>query len=119
MPETLELPNGDVVTPETIFLYNNYPYRFEPLDDEEYAFKLVPLYWGNSDLDVPFPDEDALAGQWDEDCRGVLTAEEWEAWLREARGDERFGDDELDALRRELPTGDRGLIASIRDALGL
>jgi hypothetical protein len=118
MPETLDLPNGDVVTPDTVFLYNNYPYRFEPLDGEQYAFKLVPLYWGGGDMDVPFPDEAALADQWGDDCRGTMTAEEWDEWLRKARGDERFGNDELDALQRELPVSDRGLVASIRDALG-
>ncbi|NHN49147.1 hypothetical protein G9464_16325 [Halostella sp. JP-L12] len=134
MPETLELPNGEVVTPEDVFLFNDYPYRFAPLDTgeqdssiprtgaenhEEYDFKLVPLYWGGSDMDVPFPDEEALAEQWGEDSRGTLPPAEWEAWLRSARKDERFGDDEVDALARELPTGDDGVLAAIRDALGL
>ena len=27
MSEALELPNGDEVTPEDVFLYNDYPYR--------------------------------------------------------------------------------------------
>lgn len=119
MPETLELPNGEVVTPDDVFLYNDYPYRFAPLDHDEYDFKLVPLYWGGSDMDVPFPDEAALAEQWGADSRGTLPSVEWEDWLRTARRDDRFGGDEVDALARELPTGDDGgLLSALRDALG-
>jgi hypothetical protein len=117
---TLELPNGETVTPDEVFLYNGYPYRFVPLDHHEYEFKLAPLYWGDSDMDVPFPDREALDEQWGAESRGTLAPEEWEAWLREARHDDRFGDDEVDALARELPTpGGDGLVASIRRALGL
>ena len=119
MTETLELPNGEEVTPEDVFLYNNYPYRFAPVDDDRYAFKLSPLYWGDSDMDVPFPNEDALAEQWGDGSRGRLSSEEWERWLREARRDERFDDAELDAIAAELPTAERGIVASLRDALGL
>ena len=136
MPETLELPDGEVVTPDDVFLYNDYPYRFAPLttdersssssrtpseNHDEYDFKLVPLYWGESDMDVPFPDEAALAEQWGGDSRGTLSPAEWEDWLRDARRDDRFGDDEVDALARELPTGDDGggFLSSVRDALGL
>ena len=36
MADTLELPNGDEVTPEDVFLYNDYPYRLVWLDDDEY-----------------------------------------------------------------------------------
>jgi hypothetical protein len=117
MSETLRLPNGDEVTPEDVFLFNDYPYRYVPLDDTEFAFKLAPLYWGGSDMDVPFPERSDLVEQWGDDSRGTLTAEEWEAWLRQARSDPRFGEDELDALARELPTDD-GLLASLWRRLG-
>ena len=118
--ETLDLPNGETVTTDDVFLYNDYPYRFVPLDHHEYAFKLAPLYWGNSDMDVPFPDRAALEEQWGPQSRGNLTPEEWVEWLREAREDDRFDDAEVDALARELPTpGGDGLVASIRRKLGL
>ena len=103
MPETLELPSGDVVTPDDVFLYEGYPYRFVPLDDEEYAFELAPLYWGDSELDVPFTGREALVAQWGEESRGTLTEDEWAAWLREARADDRYDDEEIDAIARELP----------------
>lgn len=125
MSQTLELPNGDVVTPDTVFLFNNYPYRFVPLDaleDDEYEFKLVPLYWGNSEMDIPFPDREAFVEQWGPESRGVLSDDEWESWLRTARGDDRFGEEELDALARELPTEsatDDGLLRKLRNVLGL
>jgi len=118
MPETLELPDGEVVTPDDVFLYEEYPYRFRPLDHEEYEFKLVPLYWGGGDMDVPFPDREALVDQWGPESRGTLTEDEWEAWLRSARNDERFGSEELDALARELPTDDPGVLTSLKRALG-
>jgi hypothetical protein len=131
MPETLELPNGEVVTPENVFLYDEYPYRFVPRDDE-YEFALTPLHWGGGEMDVPFPDRDALGGQWGPNSRGTLSAEEWRAWLADARDDDRFGDDEVDALAAELPTGDGvrsseggllasedGLLRSLRRRLGL
>lgn len=102
MSETLALPTGETVTPEDVFLYGGYPYRFRPRDDE-YAFELVPLYWGDSDLDVPFEDREALREQWDEASRGVLTPEEWEQWLADARDDDRFDDEEVAALAAELP----------------
>ncbi|SNZ13152.1 hypothetical protein SAMN06269185_2060 [Natronoarchaeum philippinense] len=117
--ETLELPDGEVVTTEDVFLYEEYPYRFRPLEHETYEFKLVPLYWGGGDMDVPFPGREELVEQWGEESRGTLTEEEWEQWLQSARNDERFGAEELDALARELPTGESGLVESIRDALGL
>ncbi|MFC4553436.1 MULTISPECIES: hypothetical protein [Halorussus] len=117
MSETLELPNSDVVTPDDVFLYNEYPYRVSFVDDETYEFELSPLYWGGGEMDVPFRDRDALYEQWGEGSRGVLTPNEWEQWLREARRDDRFGDDELDALARELPTED-GFVARIRRTLG-
>lgn len=119
MPETLELPNGEEVTPEDVFLYNGYPYRYVPVSDDRYDFKLSPLYWGGGDMDVPFRDADALAEQWGDDSRGLLSPEEWRRWLSEARHDERFGEAELDALAEELPTGDRGVVAALRDRLGL
>jgi hypothetical protein len=123
MSDTLELPNGDVVDTEDVFLYNDYPYRFVPLDHHEFEFKLTPLYWGNSDMDVPFPDREDLVEQWGENSRGLLDDEEWVAWLESARDDDRFGDDELGHIAGELGIdgGDEegGLTSSIRDALGL
>lgn len=118
MAETLELPNGEVVSPDDVFLYNGYPYRFVPVEEGEFAFELEPLYWGGGGMNVPFRDREALVEQWGEDSRGTLPPPEWRAWLREARRDDRFGDDELDALTADLPTGG-GLVATLRDALGL
>jgi hypothetical protein len=121
--ETLELPSGDVVTPDEPFLYEGYPYRFRPRDDE-YAFELAPLYWGDSGMDVPMPDRQALVEQWGRESRGALTAEEWEQWLAEAREDHRFDAEEVDALAQELPVDapeagdDDGLLAGLRRALG-
>lgn len=118
--DTLELPTGETVTPEDVFCFGNYPYRFIPADEhdagaatpvgpgpspDEVSFYLVPLYWGGGDMDVPFRDREALVEQWDA-SRGVLTDEEWREWLAEARGDDRFDDEELDALARELGIGD-------------
>ncbi|RBI62227.1 hypothetical protein DMJ13_10115 [halophilic archaeon] len=116
MDRTLELPNGEVVTEGDVVLYNGYPYRVRFLDDDAYAFELAPLFWGDSGMDVPFADREALVDQWGPESRGTLTATEWEEWLREARTDDRFGDDELDALARELPTSD-GLLTRLRRAL--
>lgn len=120
MPETLELPTGETVTPEDVFLYGGYPYRFRPREDEDYAFEFVPLYWGDSDLDVPFADREALREQWDEASRGVLSPPEWERWLDEAREDDRFTGEEVDALAAELPvdaTPSGGLLDRLRDVL--
>lgn len=126
MTETLELPNGDVVDTEEAFLFNDYPYRFVPLDHEEYDFLLSPLYWGDSGMDVPFADRDELASQWGPESRGRLTAEEWAGWLDHARDDDRFGDAEVDELAAELPTpasdgdadgDDAGFVARVRRAL--
>jgi len=131
MARTLELPNGETVAPDDVFLYNNYPYRVEfPdteafADDADYEFALSPLYWGGGDMDVPFRDRAALVEQWGPDSRGTLTAEEWEQWLREARHNDRIGDEEIDALARELPVSGGvtasggGLVARLRRALGL
>ena len=127
MTRTLELPNGETVTPDDVFLYNNYPYRVEfpggdesPSEDAEYEFWLSPLHWGGGEMDIPFRDREALVEQWGAESRGTLTAREWEDWLTEVRHDDRFGDDELDALARELPTSGSGggLVARIRRALG-
>ncbi|MBX0284912.1 hypothetical protein [Haloarcula salinisoli] len=104
MPETLELPNGDEVTPEDVFLYNDYPYRLVWLDSEDHAFELSPLYWGDSGMDIPFRDREALVDQWEPESRGVLSAEEWADWLDEASDDPRFDDEELAELAAELPT---------------
>ncbi|WP_137286473.1 hypothetical protein [Halorussus salinisoli] len=133
MARTLELPNGETVTPDDVFLYNGYPYRIEFPNDEasagedgeasaddtaEYEFWLSPLYWGGGEMDIPFRGREALVEQWGPESRGALTAEEWEQWLREARHDDRFDDEELDALARELPTSGGGLVARLRRALG-
>lgn len=133
MTRTLELPNGDTVTPEDVFLYNNYPYRVKFPDgdssdesggaangdppDGDPEFVLSPLHWGGGEMDIPFREREALVEQWGPESRGTLTAEEWEGWLREVRHDDRFGDDELDALARELPVSGGGPVARLRDAL--
>jgi hypothetical protein len=129
MADTLELPNGDVVGPEDVFLYNNYPYRLVWLDGGEYDFELSPLYWGDSGMDIPFQDRGALVDQWGPNSRGRLDPDEWEQWLAEARVDHRYDDTEIDAIERELPVdGDTpedsddesaGLLSGLRDALGL
>jgi len=122
----LTLPTGETVTPADVFCYGGYPYRFRPLPGDEYAFALSPLYWGESDMDVPFPDEAALEAQW-EDSRGVLGDDEWRAWLADARDDERFGDDELGTIAVELgladgsetePANATSLTDRVRDTLG-
>ena len=104
MPDALELPNGDEVTPEDVFLYNDYPYRLVWLDDDEYDFELSPLYWGDSGMDIPFRDREALVDQWEPESRGVLPPEEWADWLDDATADPRFDDAELAELAAELPT---------------
>lgn len=120
MSDTLELPTGETVTPDELFLYGGYPYRYRPRDDAD-AFDLVPLYWGDSDLDVPFEDRAALVDRWDAESGGVLTDAEWERWLAEAREDERYADDEVAALARELPVdapeGSGGLLERLRGLL--
>jgi hypothetical protein len=131
MARTLTLPNGETVTPDDVFLYNDYPYRVEFPDDDDTPedgrgasadaeFYLSPLYWGGGEMDVPFREREALVEQWGEGSEGTLTDEEWERWVAEARDDERFDDEELDALLRELPTasGGGGLVARIRRTLG-
>ena len=119
MSRELTLPNGETVTPEEVFLYNNYPYRVQfPDDDPDVAFQLSPLHWGGGEMDIPFRNREALVEQWGSESRGTLTPEEWEQWLCEARHDDRFGDDELDALARELPVSGGGLVARIRRAFG-
>ncbi|MFC7096253.1 hypothetical protein [Halobaculum marinum] len=116
---TLTLPTGETVDPDTVFSFNGYPYRFRPLDHAEYAFALSPLVWGGGDMDVPFEDREELREQWGPESRGVLTDAEWRDWLVEARADDRFGDDELDVVERELFGGDGGgLLDRVRRALG-
>jgi len=104
MDDSLELPNGDAVTPDDVFLYNDYPYRLVWLDDDTHAFALSPLYWGDSGMDIPFRDREALVDQWEPESRGLLSESEWADWLDEASGDPRFDDDELAHLADELPT---------------
>ncbi|ODR81643.1 hypothetical protein BG842_08640 [Haladaptatus sp. W1] len=117
MTRTLTLPNGEEVTEDDIILYDGYPYRLRFVDDDEYEFELSPLYWGNSGMDVPFPDREALVEQWEGDSRGTLTDEEWNGWLREARHNPKFSDDELDEIARELGTND-GLLDRLRRLFG-
>lgn len=125
MPETLELPNGDAVSPEDVFLYNDYPYRLVWLESESHEFKLSPLYWGDSGMDIPFRDREALVDQWETESKGLLTPEEWADWLDTATADPRFDDEEVATLAEELPTewtpADESDDASggLRDRLGL
>ncbi|WP_284007922.1 hypothetical protein [Haloarcula pelagica] len=126
MSKWLELPTGDRVGPDDVFLYNGYPYRLVWLDHEKYDFELSPLYWGDSGMDIPFQDREALVDQWGTDSRGLLTDEEWAGWIEDAREDDRFGEQEVAELARELP-GDRAAGADtsdgggggLRDILGL
>jgi hypothetical protein len=126
MAETLELPSGDVVTPDDVFLHDGYPYRYVPVEDDEYAFLLSPLYWGDSGMDIPFRDRDALAAQWSDDSRGTLTASQWRDWLDDARDDDRIDPEEVSALARELPVDVRddgvndadGILAALRALVG-
>jgi hypothetical protein len=118
MAETLELPTGETVTPEEPFLFEGYPYRFRP--DEGEAFSLSPLYWGGGEMDLRFEGRRKLVERWadDPDSRGILTDAEWRDWLRDARDDDRFGAEELDAVERELGLA-RGPVGRLRRLLGL
>jgi hypothetical protein len=124
--ETLELPSGDVVTPDDVFRDDGYPYRFVPVESDRYAFEPVPLYWGGGDMDVPFTDRRALVDQWEPEASGVPTESEWATRLADARTDDRFDEAELDALERELlgseepdhSATDEGLFATLRGLLG-
>ena len=116
--ETLDLPSGETVAAGEVFSFNGYPYRFVPLDHPEYEFKLAPLYWGGGDMDVPFEGREELVEQWGPESRGVLADAAWRDWLTEARDDDRYGDDELDAVERELLGTDDGLLGRLTRALG-
>ncbi len=115
MTRTLSLPNGDDVTEGDLILYNGYPYRVRFVNGDEYEFELSPLYWGNSGMDIPFVDREALVDQWEADSRGTLTSSEWQQWLREARHDPHFSDEELDEIARELPINE-SLLERLRRA---
>ncbi|RLM89910.1 hypothetical protein [Haloarcula sp. Atlit-7R] len=125
MARTLELPNGDVVSADDVFCYNDYPYRLVWLEDDTHEFALSPLYWGDSGMDIPFRDREALVDQWEVDSQGQMTAEEWADWLDDATADPRFSDDEVASLAAELPTewdsesGDSDSSGGILDRLGL
>ncbi|EMA09708.1 MULTISPECIES: hypothetical protein [Haloarcula] len=125
MSQTLELPNGDVVSPDDVFCYNDYPYRLVWLDDDTHEFALSPLYWGDSGMDIPFRDREALVDQWEVDSHGQMTAEEWADWLDDATEDPRYSDDEVTSLAAALPTewdstgGDPDSGGGILDRLGL
>lgn len=106
------------MTPTDTFHYEGYPYRFRPSDDPDVAFVLSPLYWGGPGMDVPVPSREAFAERWDDGSRGVLSDEEWRAWLADAREDDRYADEELDAIATELGLSG-GLVARLRRALGL
>ena len=112
--EMLELPNGETVTPEDVFLFGGYPYRFVPGDDDA-AFYLSPLYWGGGEMDIPFDGRDQLVDQWGEAGRaeGPLSESEWEDWLIEARRREQFDEAELDAVAREVGVDRGGLLARL------
>jgi hypothetical protein len=116
MDETLTLPTGETVTPEDVFLFNDYPYRFVPVESEAFAFELTPLYWGGSGMDIPFEDRSALADQWGPDSEGLMTDAEWRSWLASARRDDRFDDEELDAIAAEVL--DESLLERLRRTLG-
>jgi hypothetical protein len=121
MPETLTLPTGETVTPEDAFLFEGYPYRFVPAEE---GFVLSPLYWGDSPLDLHVESPDDLERRWGAESRGVLTDEEWVEWLADARGDDVFTAEELDALADELGVAgdehgrERGLLDRVRELLG-
>ncbi len=127
MTETLELPDGTVLSPDDVFLYNDYPYRFVPTDEtESAAFLLSPLYWGGGEMDVPFAGHDELREQWIPDQSGDLDRGEWEQWLGDARADDTFDDAEIDALAAEIlgdaesaatAATDEGLLSRIRSLL--
>jgi hypothetical protein len=104
MSDTLELPNGDEVTADDVFLYNDYPYRLVWLDDGDHEFELSPLYWGDSGMDIPFRDREALVDQWEPESKGLLSEAAWADWLEDASDDPRFDDEELEELAAELPT---------------
>lgn len=115
----LELPTGETVTPDDVFHYEEYPYRFRPTDDPETAFVLAPLYWGETGMDVAVPSRSAFVAEWSDRSRGVLSEAEWETWLSEARRDDRYTDEELDAIAIELGVDTPGPLARIRQTLGL
>lgn len=119
MAETLELPTGETVSPEQAFLFEGYPFRFRPVDDGE-GFELSPLYWGGGQMDQRFESRTELVERWaeDPDSRGLLTDDEWRAWIDDARDDDRFVAEELDAIERELGLA-RGPLARLRGLLGL
>jgi hypothetical protein len=128
MGETLELPNGDVVEPDEVLLHDGYPYRYVPIEDDTYDFLLSPLYWGDSGMDIPFRDRDALVEQWSDDSRGTLTPAQWEDWLEAVRDEDWIDAEEAAALARELPTGapvrddtpdgESGVLARLRRLVG-
>ena len=117
--ETLELPTGETVSPDDVFHYEEYPYRFAPSDRDDIAFVLTPLYWGGGEMDVPVPSTEAFREEWSERSRGLLDATEWETWLANARRDDRYGDAEIDAIAAELGVDDRddGLFSRLRRRL--
>lgn len=124
MADSLELPNGDEVTPDDVFLYNDYPYRLVWLDGGDHAFELSPLYWGDSGMDIPFRDREALVDQWEAGQQGLLDPDEWADWLDAASADPRFDDEELAHLAAELPTdwepaSESSSGGGLRDRLGL
>jgi len=116
MDETLRLPDGETATPDDVFPFNDYPYRFVPVDGEEVAFELTPLYWGGAGMDIPFEDRAALDEQWEAESSGRMTDDEWRAWLESARRDDRFDDEELDAVAAAVL--DEGIFDRLRRRFG-
>jgi hypothetical protein len=117
--ETLDLPTGETVTPEDVFHYEEYPYRFRPSDDPDVAFVLSPLYWNGGGMDVPVPSREAFVSEWSDRSRGMLSDSEWEVWLADAREDDRYDDAEIDAIAVELGLNDPGPVERVKRKLGL
>lgn len=110
----IELPNGDVVEPGDVILFEGYPYRVDRND----AIVLSPVYWGESALDLSYKDAAELSAEWSDESEGLLTESEWQAWLADARRDDRFGDDELDAVA-DAVLESTGLVDRLRSVFGL
>lgn len=110
----IELPNGEVAEPGDVILYEGYPYRV----DRDDVIVLSPVYWGDSALDLTFESAGELSAEWGDESAGLLSESEWEEWLADARRDERFGDEELDAIA-DAVFESTGLVDRLRGLLGI